>query len=118
MAKTELLKRDMIEVLKDLPEVCYSRRITDGYPILLKRGVIGYWTAAPTIVPEERNETMGINVAQEQAMVTDSFAGFDCPGADPLNYTEPTMYAKLEAMRLENKAKYAGTIFKPEQALV
>ena len=118
MAKNEIIRRDMIEVLKDLPELCYSRRMTDGYPIILKRGVIGYWTASPMLKPEERNEDLGVNVAVEQAMITGSIAGFDCPGADPLNYTEPTMFAKLEALRIANKTQYGAKDFTAEMAIL
>lgn len=102
MAK-EVLKRDPAEVMKDLPEVCYARNPADNSPVILKRGVIGYWPARQGVIPEVENERMGVNVAQEEAMMCGSIAGFHVPGADPLNYTDPTMYAKLEAMRAEKK---------------
>lgn len=114
MPKNEIIKRDMLQVLADLPELCYSRRMTDGRPVILKRGVTGYWPAKPGTQPEDMNERMGVNVAQEQAMVTGSIAGFYVPGADPMNYTEPTMYEKLEAMRVASKAEFAGKVFAPE----
>lgn len=102
MAK-EVLKRDPAEVMKDLPEVCYTRHIADNAPVLLKRGVVGFFDAKPGVNPEVENERLGVNVAQEAAMVCGSIAGWHVPGADPLNYTEPTIYAKLEAMRAEKK---------------
>lgn len=116
MSKDEIIKRDIVDVLKDLPELCYARRMTDGCPVLIKRGVMGYWQAKPGICPEDENEKMGVNVAQEMAMVTASIAGFDCPGADPLNYTDPTLYARLEGERVANRQKYAGKIFPQEDA--
>lgn len=112
--KNEIIKRDLLEVLADLPELCYSRQMTDGRPVILKRGVVGYWPAKPGTQPEDMNERMDVNVAQEQAMVCGSMCGFDVPGADPLNYTEPTMYAKLEADRVASKAEFAGKVFAPE----
>jgi len=115
MAK-EIIKRDLAEVLKDLPELCYSRRLSDGYPVILKRGVVGYWPARPNQQPEDLNETLGVNVAQEEAMICGSMCGFDVPGADPLNYTDPAMYAKLEVKRAESKTQYGGRVFKATEA--
>lgn len=117
MAKNEIIKRDITLVLSDLPELCYSRRMTDGCPVILKRGVAGYWQAKPGTCPEDQNERLGVTVSQEAAMVCGSIAGFDCPGADPLNYTDPTMYAKLEAMRAAAKVKYAGIVFQMDERM-
>lgn len=107
MAK-EVLKRDPAEVMKDLPEVCYARNPADNTPVILKRGVIGYWPARHGVIPEVENERMGVNVAQEEAMMCGSIAGFHVPGADPLNYTDPTMYAKLEATRAQKMHRGAA----------
>lgn len=107
----KLIKRELVEKLQDLPQVCYARLLSDGHPILLKRGVVGYWLTNPGVSPEDANERMGVNVAQEEAMIVGSLCGFDVPGADPLNYTDPTMYSKLEAKRAESKRQYAGKVF-------
>lgn len=80
MAAKEVIKRDPAEVMKDLPEVCYARNPADNSPVLLKRGVVGYWPAKPGVNPETENERMGVNVAQEEAMMCGSIAGFDVPG--------------------------------------
>ena len=118
MAKNEIIRRPFDKVLNDLPEVCYSRRMTDGYPVLLKRGVVGYWTVSPGLIPEDRNFELGVTVAQEQAMITGALAGFEVPGADPLNWNDPTSVSKLEALRIAQRAKYINKDFTAEMAVI
>lgn len=82
----ELVRREIMQVLADLPEYCYSRLPTTGEPILIKRGSTGYWPAHTRIEPESLNA--GLTAAQVAAMEAGSHFGFDIPGADPLNYPE------------------------------
>jgi len=80
-----MIVRGLNEVLADLPESCALHSMTDGKPILVKRGEIGYW-AAPNIDVDGYNSRKGITPAQKDAMQTGSVFGFNIPGADPLNY--------------------------------
>lgn len=82
----DLVRRDMIAVLQDLPEFCASRLNTTGQPILLKRGHRGYWPTRHDLNVETFNESAGVTAAQIEAMQCGSMCGFDVPGADPLNY--------------------------------
>lgn len=83
-----LIQREILQVLADLPEMCATRRLTDGSPILIKRGTVGYWPLRDDFDVDAFNARHGITPAQVEAMMTGSMFGFDCPGADPLNFTE------------------------------
>jgi hypothetical protein len=39
---TDLIRRDLVAVLNDLPEVCFSRLNTTGEPITLRCSHVGY----------------------------------------------------------------------------
>ena len=80
----DLVQRDITEILADLPKLCALRNLTDGKPIIVKRGETGYWPA-PNIDPDAFNARRGITPAQVEAMRIGSMFGFHVPGADPLN---------------------------------
>lgn len=70
--------------LAKLPEFCASRLLTNQSPIIMQRGVKGYWPMPEGLgTPEEFNTKQGITPAQKLAMEIGSMRGFDVPGADP-----------------------------------
>ena len=75
---------DVLETLKKLPEMCAARSPSDDSPILIKRGVSGYWPAPrPDFDVDGFNARQGITAAQVEAMQIGSMFGWDVPGADP-----------------------------------
>lgn len=78
-------RRNISEVLANLPAFCAAEHPTDCSPILIKRGESGYWPA-PGVHVATFNRQRGISAAQVEAMLVGSLFGFDCPGADPLNH--------------------------------
>lgn len=74
---------DVLKTLEKLPEICASRLPSDNSPIMLKRGVVGYWPAPPALDPDDYNARHGITPDQVEAMAAGSIFGWDCPGADP-----------------------------------
>lgn len=79
-----LIKREYGAVIADLPEMCFVQHPTENIPVLVKRGVKGYWPL-PHYDAAGWNERHGVTAAQERAMLTGSMFGFDVPGADPFN---------------------------------
>lgn len=84
----ELIRRDIVAVLQDLPEFCFSRLPTTGEPIIIRRGHVGYYPTHPARDVEKLNGHMEITAAQVTAMELGSHFGFQVPGADPLNHQE------------------------------
>jgi hypothetical protein len=85
---TELVHRDMLEVLADLPELCAARLNSTGQPILLKRGHRGYWPFRHDLDVKAFNEHHKVTPRQVEAMEIGSLVGFDVPGADVRNLKE------------------------------
>ena len=73
---------DVRHALKKLPPLCAARHPTDGTPIVLKRGVRGYFPASPRLDVDAFNSRHGITPAQVEAMEIGSHCGWDVPGAD------------------------------------
>jgi hypothetical protein len=73
---------DVLDTLKKLPSMCAA---TDpqGAPVLLKRGVAGYWPLRPGFDVDGFNQRHGVTSRQVQAMEIGSIFGWDAPGADP-----------------------------------
>ncbi len=82
---TDLIRRDITEVLADLPRRCALHNAANGSPIMVARGERGYWNLRPGFDVDGYNERRGITAAQIEAMEIGSMFGFDAPGADPLN---------------------------------
>ena len=66
-----------------LPRACASRSLVDGTPIMLKRGVSGYFSLHPDTDVDRFNKEHGITMEQVNAMVAGSMFGWGSPGADP-----------------------------------
>lgn len=108
----ELIHRDILAVLTDLPEFCYARMPGTGAPIILKRGHVGYWPAGGNRNVEEANA--GLTAAQVAAMAAGSHFGFDCAGADPLNYPELANASDYDAIQRQRWAtRTHGDTFMP-----
>lgn len=79
-----------------LPEICFSVLPGVGRLICIKRGERGYfpseWETEDPAKNREladfNNGRLGVTKAQEEAMLTGSMMGWDCPGADPASYEE------------------------------
>lgn len=76
--------QDVLETLKKLPKLCASRLPSTDEPILIRRGVKGYWKAPRRDLDVDRfNARHGVTKGQEAAMLIGSMYGWEVPGADP-----------------------------------
>jgi hypothetical protein len=83
----ELFRRDIMEILADLPKVCAARKPDDNTPIIIRRGEPGYHPAPRQDFDVDGfNSRHNVTAAQVEAMLAGSMFGFHVPGADPLNY--------------------------------
>lgn len=73
----------VLATLQKLPELCAARLPATGEPILLRRGVMGYYPASPRLDVEGFNRRKGIAPEQAEAMLVGSLFGWEVPGADP-----------------------------------
>ena len=76
----------VLDNLNKLPELCASINPTDGTPIMIRRGVSGYYPAPRTLDVDGYNARRGITAAQREAMEIGSMFGWEVPGADPDNH--------------------------------
>lgn len=76
---------DVLATLNKLPEMCAARLPSTDEPILIKRGVPGYWPTRPDFDVDGFNQRKGISAAQVEAMQIGSMFGWHVPGADPDN---------------------------------
>lgn len=101
----EILRREIVAVLNDLPEYCFVRLNTSGEPIIVKRGHVGYYPTSYRVNVEVMNGERGLTAAQISAMECGSIMGFDVPGADPLNYPEDASASAYNAKLIARWAK-------------
>lgn len=102
---TELVRRAYLDVMADLPTYCFVRHITTGEPIIVKRGHQGYFPVSYVCNVERMNGERGLTAAQISAMEVGSIVGFNCPGADPLNYPEDANASSYDAKLIAQWAK-------------
>ena len=95
------------KLAEGLPELCFSVLPSTGELICIKRGESGYYRSDWNTDDKEENieladynnERLGVTPEQRQAMEVGSMAGWDVPGADPVNYGEH--YTQMGGMTLE-----------------
>ena len=85
--------RELKDVLADLPEIAAAVSPV-GEPVLVKRGVKGYWPMPEGMTVALLNEAHEITAVQAQAMLNGSLFGFDVPLADPGNPVVAQMAAR------------------------
>ncbi len=73
---------DVLEVLEKLPKLCATRLPSDNTPILIRRGVSGYYPAPPSLDVEGFNLRHGVSEAAREAMLAGSMFGWDTPAAN------------------------------------
>lgn len=78
----------VLETLQKLPEQCAATNSVNGEPIIIKRGVSGYYRAPINLIPDEYNRRHNITAAQVEAMEIGSMFGWEVPGADPDNFNK------------------------------
>jgi len=71
--------------LAKLPLAAYGILPSDNKPILIRRGVMGYFPAfvMPGQTIDSLNEGLGVTKAQAIAMLNGSMFGWHTPSADP-----------------------------------
>jgi hypothetical protein len=80
---------DVLTTLAKLPDLCAARHPTDRSPILIRRGVAGYWPLHPDTDVEAFNaRNGGATAAQVEAMLCGSMWGWDTTLADPDSFPE------------------------------
>lgn len=108
---------DVLEILKKLPELCATFNMVDGEPIIIKRGVMGYYPA-PQLKQHPVNADRGIgrttiervqafNEAHNAtprhiaAMHAGSMFGWEIPAADIDLYDDDgkPVAAKVKALK-------------------
>ena len=76
---------DVLTTLAKLPPMCAARDLVTNKPILIQRGVLGYWPAPESLDIDAINARWNITPAQVKAMLAGSMFGWDAPLADPDN---------------------------------
>jgi hypothetical protein len=79
---------DVLATLQKLPEICAARLASTGEPIMIRRGVRGYYPAPPRLDVDAWNAEHNVSKAQVLAMEVGSCFGWEVPGADPDQYPE------------------------------
>jgi hypothetical protein len=74
---------DVLTTLGKLPTMCATYLYDGTQPIMIRRGVTGYWPMRLDFDVEGFNRRHGVTPAQVQAMEIGSIFGWDVPGADP-----------------------------------
>ena len=82
------------DVFDRLPRVCLCRNQGSGEPVLIKRGVAGFYELAGDCDVERFNAERDITSNQCEAMLAGSMFGWDTPGSDPAHYDGDGDYIK------------------------
>lgn len=78
--------KDVAANLYKLPLMCASVNLSSGEPIIIRRGVQGYYPAPKGLDVAGFNSRHAVTEAQKLAMECGSMAGWDVPGANPENW--------------------------------
>jgi len=82
-----------------LPRVCLALMPGDEKPIRIVRGESGYNAVHANTDVARFNSERGITEYQVEAMVTGSMFGWECPGADPDEYSCGRNHAPCDRRR-------------------
>ena len=74
--------------LAKVPSYAASTLPSTGEPVLIQRGIVGYFPARPDLDVAAFNATHGVTPAIQKAMEMGSMFGWDVPGADPDHYRD------------------------------
>lgn len=77
---------DVLATLIKLPKMCASILESTGQPIIIRRGVVGYYPVSPRLDVERFNQRHGVTKGQRTAMEVGSCFGWEIPAADPDSY--------------------------------
>jgi hypothetical protein len=88
----------------NLPERSYAYHPTSGETIMVKRGERGFYPVTTDVKPELLNKVRGVTPQQAAAMLTGSLFGWDCPLADPAEFTEGDAITMLATTKPEGAA--------------
>lgn len=77
---------DVLKTLEKLPPLCAARQPSDNSPVIIRRGISGYYPAPLNLDVDGFNARHGVSEVQREAMVVGSMFGCDVPGADPDKY--------------------------------
>jgi hypothetical protein len=91
----------VLSTLQKLPEICAARLPATGEPILIRRGVMGYYPTNHRLDVAEFNRKRGITPEQAEAMLAGSMFGWEVPGADPDTWKNDE---KFQAARADSDA--------------
>ncbi len=85
--------KNIFPMRSTLPAHCYSMLTSENRLIKIVKGESGYHDLGELgengrVTVDAKNQAIGVNKAQEAAMVIGSMFGWDKPGADPKNYDE------------------------------
>ena len=72
---------DVARNLLKLPKICAAIHPTSNAPIMIRRGVMGYYPAPPALNVQRFNSIRNITDAQVEAMEIGSCFGWEVPGA-------------------------------------
>lgn len=77
-------------MFKGLPGFCYSTNVITQEIVLIRKGEKGYYPVGTNSSSDKLNAALGINKAQESAMVAGSIFGWEAPASNPQNYDVKT----------------------------
>lgn len=94
--QSKIKEEKTVDTINLLPEFCYSVSGSTGELIIIKRGENGYYPCSLSTDSAEKNKELmtfnnkklGVEETVRRAMEFGSMFGWDCPGANPGNWTE------------------------------
>lgn len=100
----------MFKFSSRLPKECYVLAPGTEDVVRIRRGTSGYYETGffGRNVCDRLNKELGVNKAQESAMLAGSMCGWDVPGADPAMYDNETGISKSVQKRHRKSAKKKG----------
>jgi hypothetical protein len=87
----------VLALLQKLPELCAARLPATGEPIMIKRGVMGYYPGDPRLDVDAFNKKKGVTPEQAEAMLIGSMFGWEVSGADPDTWKNDERFQAAQA---------------------